>query len=666
MQNATRVLFYSSLVILAIYVVGSVFPSHYTWGFHYFAFFPLWFSALMLCAALAVCVSPVRLRLLEGVNDLAGLGKRLPPTVVLLILLALWVGSILLFNEKLHLMGDSGFILALTPKRPSIDNLNANFRNQPLTYEAIRLVQWMIGGGYVVEPESLYRVVDLITGAGYLLMVVYFVRRIDLSPVDALIVGGLLIFRSQNLFFFGYVENYMIYYDLITAYLITGWLALEGKLSGWIPFCIALVIPGFHYAGAFVLPSAVFLLLPHWKTHRKRILRWSAGVAVAALVCLLAWGAPRVILQRIYDAVTYDVLPLTTPRGGVPYGLFSVDHLIDWINELVHVSPFGLIVVAVGLFVVPWETYRKSPVFIFLFSMTYVGLLASFVLAPGLGYARDWDSFSLFFCPLRFLMVYFLVGMLAHRKLRHAILLIAVLSFLRWIGWIGVNTDRRSELARAEILTVPELSGTFPTLYYEQLGAMFYKMGRFDKATKWYERYVSIDSTHPRILANLSDCYKRIGDTEGVFQTLRRAVDAQSTNPGVYSDLALDYMARGDTTRALGLLLDALRINPNQSLIHANLSQIYLTRHDYGPARTHASTAIGMGLARPFLFRTVGYASYQLHDDSSAVRAFQRYLASVPSDAGVLELLKKIEGRPGTGKTGRKLGARFRKGGNKP
>ncbi|HLB00371.1 MAG TPA: tetratricopeptide repeat protein, partial [Bacteroidota bacterium] len=512
--------------------------------------------------------------------------------------------------------------------------------------QALRLVQWLSGGGGAVEPINLYRITDAIAGLLYLGLIFHFLRALSIPAADAVLLGILLLFRVGTQFFLGYVENYMFFYVALTAYVVTGWLALEKKAPLWLPLILLAAVPGFHIAGIIFLPTVIFLLLPWWKSHRRYFLMGIAGIAVVSAAGILLLG-PSWVMTRIADAIRNDFLPISSPPGGIPYGIFSTAHLIDWVNANLHIAPFSLVCVAIGMIAVRREEYSGSPVFRFLAGSTLVGLTMSFVILPGLGMARDWDMLSNFFIPLRFFSVYFLMLLLRARELRHAVLMLAVVGLVRWFGWVGINADEEKHLARAEVLTAPELSGTFPKIYYEHLGKTFFDRKDFPRAAKWYEAYVKIDSMNPRILANLSDCYRALGDGENVFRMLRLSVEAKSTNPGVYSNLAVEYVHRGDTGRAISLLEDAVRLDPALAIARANLCLLNMRRGRYAEARQAAAEAIRLGMREPVLFKEAGYASYYLKDYPSAILSLNEYLKSVPSDEHAKKLYYELERRLG-------------------
>ncbi len=641
MANFNRILTFFVGALIALHLWAALSPSHYNWGLHYFAFYPLEWSISALLAGLLVLIPAVRRALLGRLSATVRWFGQLPPALPLLGLLAIWVGMMFLLPAELHLLGDSELILQLTPKLPSIEDVSANFRNQPLTYQSLRLIQWIFGGGGALEPIVLYRLADGIAGIAYLLLVIYFLKSLSISAVDAVLLGILLLFRAGVQFFFGYVENYMFFYVAVSAYLITGWLALERKAPLWLPLAILVTVPGFHIAGLVFVPTGLLLFLPWWNSRRRAFLMAMAGCAAVGVAVIIILD-PASVARYLEQKIRSDFLPLTTPPGGSPYGMFSIAHLVDWANAHAHIAPFSLACVVIGSILVPGREYLGNPVFRFLACAAGVGLAVSFVISPGLGMARDWDSLANFFTPLRLLAVYFLTLLLRSREVRHAVAMLCVVAIVRWLAWVGINADETRHLARAEVLTAPELSGVFPKLYYEHLAATLYKRKNYEGAVRWYERYMAIDSSHPRILANLSDCYRALGDGDNVFRMLRLSAGGKSTDPGVYSNLALEYATRGDSAKAISLLNEALRLDPGYTIAHANLGMLTLGRHQYRESLQHSVEAIRLGMTDPQIFRYAGYASYFLSEYPAALKYLERYLSSAPNDVNVRELVDEI------------------------
>jgi hypothetical protein len=637
-----RIILVSSFVIVLLHVWAALQPSHYNWGIHYFAFYDLWISLSAFVCAMLLFVPSVQSFVLSRLASLTRSVSRMSALLVIVILTGLWISVLLAFAVQGHMLGDSALIIQLTPQLPSIEDATSNFRNQPLTYLFLRLLQMVIGGGAAVEPAHLYVVADLIGGVLFLILTIGFVNTLKISTLDKTLLSLLFVFGAGNQMFFGYVENYVFFYVCVSAYLISGWLALEGKLSVVVPLvCFAFMV-GLHLGGAIFSPTLLPLIVPVWRKHRIRAIVFPCLVVASAVVLLGISGyTPGVIQQRVSDALRNDFLPITNSSGVIPYGIFSGLHLVDWGNALLHVAPIEFIMIIVLLIALRNQIAWRSPLIMFLLMATSCGLLFTFVMNPALGMARDWDLLASFFVPLRFLLVYLLLQTIDYHHVRQILVLILCISFLHWASWIGVNANEDRHLRRAELLTTPVLSGTFPKIYFEQLGSIMFRRQEYERARQWYEKYFELDPFNPRLAGNLAQTYRELGETEKRFEMLQRAA-VNSRDPGVYSNIGAEFIDRKDTITAIKYLHKSLDIDSNYSVAHANLALLYTSLKNYPLAGYHAERAILLGMKEPVLFNI-----------AKAVAYYEVYVKHVPNDVAVvrmLELLRTLQQKSHSGK----------------
>ncbi len=643
MNLTLRILLIACIGVTLLHIWAAIQPSHYNWGVHYFAFYDFPISLIALIAAVLLFIGRVQSKLISGLAGLVRSVARFPVIFVIVILTCIWVAALMFFDERVHLLGDSSLIIRLTPNVPTIEDATANFRNQPLTYFLLRTFQSIIGGGDVVEIVHLYTVVDIAAGIVFLLMIIGFTHFLKISMLDKTLIAFLLIFHADTQFFFGYVENYVFLYVAIIAYLMSGWLAFERNIHVIVPcVCMAIMI-GLHLGSVIFVPSLLPLFIPFWRKHRLRSAITIVVVCLASFVLLQFTGYDvGALQQRMLSAVDNDILPLATPPFGIPNGIFSGLHIIDWSNAVLHIAVLECIMIVVLLIALRKTIEWRSPLVLFLLMTSACGLLFTIVMNPALGMARDWDLFANFFVPLRFLLVYLIIRIIHEHHVRRVIMMIAGITFLHWAAWIGVNASEERHLRRAEMLTTPQLSGTFPKIYYEHLGATFHQQKDYERSKRWYEAYFAVDSNNPRIIGNLAEAYSRIGDEEKKFAMLKRSTDLHNPNPGVYSNLAAEYRRRGDTTTAIQQLQKALALDSTYSIAHANLALIYNLKRIYPLAAHHATRAIKLGMTDPVLFRTAGYSYFMMNESPRALEYFNAYLTKVPNDTNIQLLWEQI------------------------
>jgi Flp pilus assembly protein TadD len=390
---------------------------------------------------------------------------------------------------------------------------------------------------------------------------------------------------------------------------------------------------GLHVGSLFFLPSLIALLIG-----KNQIRAMLATVVVIGLsgvgVLAISGGGLSLenLVQRVQSALLFDFLSLQSPSSAGAYAILSRAHLVDWANALMMNAPFaplGILFILISWNRL-WDTHKV--LLIFLLTASACGVLFTLVFNPGLGMARDWDLLSVFFLPTSFLTLLGLVTTLKARHLRHALVILVILRMLRAGAWFGVNANEEDHIARAEMLTAPELSGPIHKYYYEAVADVYWKRSNFDKARHWYELYCLDDSTNTRIIGNLASCYEILGDTIKEEATLARAAALGSSNPGVYSNLGLRLIRRGQIDSAIVYLEKSLRLKPSFAVAHANLAAAYRRIQRFDLTAEHAVSAIRFGMNKPPLYKTAAIAYRECGKESLALAYVDAYIKQVPQD----------------------------------
>ncbi len=638
MHIISRLLISTYLIFSLTLMVSTIYPSHFNWGFHLFAFFPEWYIILCFGFMLIFLLPVVRKQALKYFQRCVNMSSRYPNILLFLIIGGIFATAIYYFPSKVHLLGDGDIILQLTPKDPNIKDVSGNFRDQPLMYFIIRSIQFIIGGGPPVDVDYVYRIIDLISGLFYLAIIFIFLHFQNISTLEKALIGCLLFVGTKLQFFFGYVENYSILTLSITAYLVTGWLVLKKQIHSIATFSCFILMISFHLGCLVFLPSLFLILFFVWQNNKKE-LAVTGTIAIALGIALYFLSDMNInqIAERIENVYRHELLPIT----GWYYAIFSWRHFLDWINAHGLIMPFGLIgsiiILASKINKFGW----KDDLGFFLVISTICGFIFTLVISPALGMARDWDLIAAFLIPLGFLFIYFVRGYLSLPEGPQIVLMILTMLTMQTATWIGINTNENRHLRRAEMLTNPKLSGTIPKMYYESLAKIYWRKHDYTKSSIWYERYLTVDSTNPRILANLSDVYRKLGMDEKVFEVLKRSA-AASKNPAVLTNLGVEFFKRNDTALAVNMYEDAIQLDSNFALAHANLALIYQSRREYELIINHATKAISNGLSEPILYMLLGNAYIAINDVGMAIKHYDMYLERKPDDAKIAALRNKL------------------------
>ncbi|HUN65254.1 MAG TPA: tetratricopeptide repeat protein [Bacteroidota bacterium] len=623
--------------VIALHVWGAWAPAHLNWGVHLFAFFPWPEGVAAIFLAALLFLPGINRKAFAQVDRIATAFSRLSGPLTLAILAITVLGAALFWSVQLHLLGDGAVLLRSNATAEWGSDLVQSFSNQPLMRLIYRNVWKFFSTSTPPTPREVYLWIDLAAAVLFTGILYRFLGKIDLSPGERLLLGVLIFSTGSSQFFFGYVENYVLQYVFGIAFLASGWLALREESSPAIPLiCFGLLV-GLHLGFLIFTPAAFYLLFTRFRHNMRFLAGLTAGAAVAGTALLFLVGFTPQSLLRHLTAGSVDFLqPFTQNGGNFPYPMFSLRHLLDWANGTLLVVPAAIpVTIALGAGCRPLFR-RADPVFIFLLISCACGLLFTLIINFALGIARDWDLFSTFLVPVAILDVYLLLRPEQSAVRRKILVATAAIAGLHFAAWVGINADAGKHLARMKLLHDPLLlSLTSQLVWDEALANYYFDGGQYADARVYYEKYLTIDDHNPRIIGNIADTYRKLGEKERYFAMLQRAAGLQTKDPGVYTNLGVEYAARGDTARAISSSEQALVLDPNQPLAQANLGILYAATGRYTNADRHFTRALTLGMREPSLFLYAGDVAALLHDYPRALQYYNSYLELVPNDRRV-------------------------------
>ncbi|HTK81408.1 MAG TPA: hypothetical protein VL633_03880 [Bacteroidota bacterium] len=632
MKYAANTLLALCSLIIGIHIWGAFGSRYFNWGFSLYSFFdsPFLWSAVIAVGLLSL--KSTQSGLAGALSSLLRKLERLPiPLIVIALAIALCTAGAY-FAAKLHLLGDGALLLRSLSSTVWGDNITASFNNQPLLYRIFRMA---LDRHLIDSPLNTYDLYIGINRFGALVfvgMAFWALSKARISPVEKFFIGCILFFNAGSQFFFGYIENYVLQYVTTGLFVVSGWFALERRVHFVLPILFFCVNVGFHLGNIAFLPALIVFLLLYFRKNLMRTIIILAGIGIAGFASLYFVGYLPSLLRH-FTADHPDFLHLFETGNGIfPYPMFSWMHLIDWFNLNMLVAPVGLAVACTLLAVIPKERFRESPALVFLIASAACGLFFTWVINSALGMVRDWDLLAGFFLPLIILDTYLLITVSFERK-QYVLGVMACVCIFHWLPWIGVNSDEDRHLRRAEAFDVPQLLSPTTQLFYDEaLANFFFDHQRYAEAKKYYEHYISLEPRNSRIIGNISDVYRKLGEKEKYFASLIQAVTLQTQDPGIYSNLGVEYASRGDTNKAIEYNLKALEFDPKQDKAHANLGILYTSKHEYRLAQKYFEGAIQLGMRDPMLFKYAADLDYFLEDYPKAVAYYDAYLSARPGD----------------------------------
>jgi tetratricopeptide (TPR) repeat protein len=429
-----------------------------------------------------------------------------------------------------------------------------------------------------------YALVSVISGGvtiGFLGGLAYELGRDNATRLFALC---LLLFSGWILLFFGYVEHYPVLWMFTIGYLFFAIRYLQGR-GNLVPSTLLLLASlALHLQTLFFLFSYVGLIFargPGAKFYQK----YKAAFWKGAIILAIIGGVTFLWRYNQSSAFQLFFVPLFSRPAAPNYSLFSPDHMLDMLNELILLMPLAPV-----LLVIAWRRIRilafdNLDWFLVLFSFGGIGLL--FVIDPKLGMGRDWDLFALSgLGPALFLIKQSIASSKVVKRLFPGLCLLAlviVLPFyvinlhyqpsIDYFTWL-LKLDQprsRSGLAllrqfytdvgahskadavhheicrrfpivligkRIEILTADgqytEALALADSVFrvdpysvesYNLRGWVFLSMGEYAKAVEDLEQSLSLKQYDHRIFCNLAMAYSKLGQYEPMMKNYRRAYE---------------------------------------------------------------------------------------------------------------------------------------------
>jgi len=645
MSNSSKLLIFCCWIIVALHVWGGINPIHENWGVHFFGFYPPVIGGLALLIVLMVSIPSIQSVVLGRIEPLVEKTSGIPLTINFLLVGGLLALGIWLLPSRLHLLGDGAILLRSVILGINGPEITQSFRNQPLMFWIYRNALSMHSFTDTPDPYTVYVIIDSVAAAIFLIFLFWAFQFIERPRFEKFLLGCLLFFGAGSQFFFGYVENYVLQYVFTIVYAVTGWYALERRVSLLVPLSCMVAMILLHLGSSVFLPSLGLLIVLHSRERRLRSFIVLAGIAVVGIIGLYAAGFNIGDFTRHVQTGSVDFLrPFSAVGGNFPYPMFSWNHLLDWSNSLFLLAPVGLFTSVIGIFAVPKEGRWKDGAFLFLITTTCCGMFFTWVVNSALGLARDWDLYAGFFSPLLVLPVYLLSrDRLNLQPRKYALVLLTAVCGIHWAAWIGVNASADKHLTRIRLLNSPKFLGlTAQMVYDEALANFYFDHGQYEEARGYYQHFMSIDSSNTRIVGNIADVYRMLGERDNYFRMLLRAAALGTREPGVYSNLGVEYAQRGDTVKAIELNLKAVGLNPTMQKALANLGILYATQKNYVSAEKYFSTAIAVGMSDPNIYRYTADMEFFLHHYQKALQYYDVYLSANPADERVRTIRDKI------------------------
>jgi len=548
-------------------------------------------------------------------------------------------------------------------------------------------------------PELTYSTISILCGGVFVFLALKLSSLLGKTGSGKVLIFSFLVSLGSSELFFGYVESYSILQVVLLAYILFSAMYLSGK-TNILPALSSFVISiGLHISSLVFVPSFIYLLgegyrrverekassglkkvsAPKRSTKkrkdrlRKKDPPTKHMVNIPTLIALILSSV--VILFWIHRVATglekagkgIFILPLKATES-YSFGMFSLAHISEFVNQLLLLSPLGISLIVFFLFFkIKFRSYGSRGQFedrltTFLILATSFALIYLFVFNFTLGSA-DWDLRS---SPAPF------IGLLG------------VLLFLRWGEDRSTvhrppSANHKSQMPVGKRFNAWVLVfiwfGLFHTLPWVLINAHH---------TRSLDRYLLIQENDPHPvdevdynLYKIARILKLAELPEEVQKIYQRATERNPYDTLSYLNLAAYYHKKQDFDQAIHVLDTLLKIDPLYPKANWMIGNIYFKRQEYAKAlpyleqaflfladnvdflydlgsayysTDHPDMAVScarqiIGLTPEYLdaYHLLGVAYTRLGDFENARQAWEHILAKNPADSAAIWSLKELE-----------------------
>ena len=651
-------------VLILIHWVTIYWIPQYLWGISFYHFFPIeigWISTFLI---LLVMIPPLGEFIYEKLSVFSEKIKqpfsRLSQTLAFLLISLLSLPLFWIFRTRLHLLGD-GY-----------------FRIRDLPYGRLHLQEWLDGFVHLViyrimtglipswTAELTYAVVSILCGGAFVFVALKLSDFLGKNGFQKVLIFFFLFTLGSVELFFGYVESYSILQVMLLLYIWFSVRYLAGK-SGIYQVLLVLVISiGLHVTSLIYIPSFLYLLIsrqakpvpsgnievssagkqkgrsPKDKRKEKPLLSPLVLFVLILAAGVIAWWVLKVASGLEEKGKGMFFVPL---RGTVnyPFSMFSPGHILEYINQLLLLSPVGVSLLLFFLFFkIKYRSYRsggkgEDKTTNFLFIASLFALVYLFVVNFTLGSA-DWD---LRCSPAPFF------GLLG-----------AVL-FLRW----GEKTSTVHNLQSTAVQpgASPEKRRISWRMKHtvQAWGVFFIFFGLFH-TVPWVlinssndrsaDRYILIQEYDPHPVDETNyNLYKvaRILDFAGlsdrVGELYRNATERNIYDTLSYYNLSAWFHKRDQYDSALVISDSVLRIDPNYPKANWMAGNIYTKFGEYSKALPYLEKALPYLADNPEFLYDLGISNYWTNHLDEAALCAKHMVQLAPDFPGGYHLLGLVD-----------------------
>jgi len=379
-------------VMICVFMLSSYFSEYRIWGLNLWAFIPIWQRAAIFVISLSIPFF-VKALLTKIENDSKfhsdmRTARRLDIFYIggIVLVFSILFGA---FKAKTFFLGDGYQAISL------LDSENVILKFSELGEMLFHIWVKKLVTGLTDNTALLsFQIISISSGILTLVTVGFLSLKLFDSLIKRVIFTLGIATCGSSLLFFGYAEYYSLFICSVTIYGISGLLNLRGILNLWWVILLNLVAIFFHIFGVVLIPVTIYLTLENFKMLKVKKLLSPITKKIFGFIGITIILSTFIYYYNSSYFFRFSIVPFLNNRFTVEnYTMFSVKHIVDYLNLLLLLSPSIPIVFFVFLRRMDFiKNISKEEIYLGLFILVTCG--AAFLFDPKLGMPRDWDLFA--------------------------------------------------------------------------------------------------------------------------------------------------------------------------------------------------------------------------------------------------------------------------------
>jgi len=631
-----------AVLFLIILGISSFFPTQRLWGGNHLSYYPYWLRALLIFLGILVFIPVVNQNLqrflkksvISAFRFLVEKHKYLAYSIIILLFILFFY----LFRTRTHLLGDGATLISY------LDSGTFFIKwTQPLSYWIYFSAYDLLSQFSHFDGAFVHALISYLCGAIFVFFALRLADLLGRTTSTKLFVFLALIFMGGTQLFLGYAEHYPLFYCGILIYLFFSIKYLRGEARLFLPMLFFFILLPIHFFSIYLFPSAIFLFLSSVGEGKTKPALKTQKIWMVSAVLTLALASLIIYFWKYgwYSSIYF--VPLFEGRYWAPdHTLFSLPHLLDFLNQQLLVSPIGFLLFLIFLILPPIGAKRRSchiggeglnpkdKIFYFLLTVSIAQLCHNFVLDPGLGAARDWDLFAGVGLGYTVLALYIFSKIPTNSKISYLKLALTVTVFISSLSWMGINAS--ADLSVRRFRNILDLDPKKSVNGHFILAAYFESVGRPEEANR--EKSTQVKKAPEVFLVKEGLELLKRGDLDRAYRTLSQALQIAPNFAEARWALGEYYYFTGDLEKSEVELRKALDLRPEYGNAYADLGIIYSLRKNEKKAQKMLKRAIILGAGDADVYHVLGNIYFSSQDVDKAIRAYQKAIQMNDEFAG--------------------------------